>query len=216
MLVLGCAAPAYRAVYALNSGGAAQILLRAGTEAQKAHWLPGLASGARIACFCLSEPEAGSDAGAVGLEVSTDSGSTWFSLASGEPNDGSYSWTVPSLPGAHVRVRVIRPNRVSPTPSPYPSACSFDASNADFTIVDLKKKWTVGEDWLKSRSGWSPFTGMALTGRLSPSKEMMEPSTSRTNSGASAGTAGRRLKVLVTVAGTFTSCRLARVWSRAS
>lgn len=62
MLVLGRAAPAYRAVYALNSGGAAQILLRAGTEAQKAHWLPGLASGARIACFCLSEPEAGSDA----------------------------------------------------------------------------------------------------------------------------------------------------------
>ena len=47
MLVLGRAAPAYRAVYALNSGGAAQILLRAGTEAQKAHWLPGLASGAR-------------------------------------------------------------------------------------------------------------------------------------------------------------------------
>lgn len=62
MLVLGRAAPAYRAVYALNSGGAAQILLRAGTDVQKAHWLPGLASGERIACFCLSEPEAGSDA----------------------------------------------------------------------------------------------------------------------------------------------------------
>ena len=39
MLVLGRTAPAYRAVYALNSGGAAQILLRAGTEAQKARWL---------------------------------------------------------------------------------------------------------------------------------------------------------------------------------
>ena len=65
MLVLGRAAPAYRAVYALNSGGAAQILLRAGSEAQKAQWLPGLASGSRIACFCLSEPEAGSDAAAL-------------------------------------------------------------------------------------------------------------------------------------------------------
>lgn len=65
MLVLGRAAPAYRAVYALNSGGAAQILLRAGSAAQKARWLPGLASGARIACFCLSEPEAGSDAAAL-------------------------------------------------------------------------------------------------------------------------------------------------------
>lgn len=62
MLVLGRAAPAYRAVYALNSGGAAQILLRAGTDAQKARWLPGLARGDLIACFCLSEPEAGSDA----------------------------------------------------------------------------------------------------------------------------------------------------------
>lgn len=62
MLVLGRAAPGYRAVYALNSGGAAQILLRAGSGAQKARWLPGLASGERIACFCLSEPEAGSDA----------------------------------------------------------------------------------------------------------------------------------------------------------
>jgi acyl-CoA dehydrogenase len=65
MLALGRAAPAYRAVYALNSGGAAQILLRAGTPAQKAQWLPDLASGARIACFCLSEAEAGSDAAAL-------------------------------------------------------------------------------------------------------------------------------------------------------
>lgn len=65
MLVLGRAAPAYRAVYALNSGGAAQILLRAGSAAQQARWLPGLASGDRIACFCLSEPEAGSDAAAL-------------------------------------------------------------------------------------------------------------------------------------------------------
>jgi hypothetical protein len=32
-------------------------------------------------------------------------------------------------------VRVIRPNRVTPTPSPYPSACSSDASNANFTIT---------------------------------------------------------------------------------
>lgn len=37
--------------------------------------------------------------------------------------------------------------------------------DADFTIVDLKKKWTIAEDWLQSRSGWSPFTGMTLTGK---------------------------------------------------
>lgn len=77
MLVLGRAAPAYRAVYALNSGGAAQILLRAGTEAQKASWLPGLATGARIACFCLSEPEAGSDAASLTTTARRD-GDAWL------------------------------------------------------------------------------------------------------------------------------------------
>ncbi|PXW73424.1 dihydroorotase [Blastomonas natatoria] len=37
--------------------------------------------------------------------------------------------------------------------------------DADFTVVDLKKRWTVTEDWLQSRCGWSPFTGMELTGK---------------------------------------------------
>ena len=37
--------------------------------------------------------------------------------------------------------------------------------DADFTIVDLKAQWTVEESWLASRCGWSPFTGMRLTGR---------------------------------------------------
>lgn len=37
--------------------------------------------------------------------------------------------------------------------------------DADFSIVDLKARWTIEENWLASRSGWSPFTGMTLTGR---------------------------------------------------
>lgn len=37
--------------------------------------------------------------------------------------------------------------------------------DADFTIVDLKKRWTVEEPWLQSRCGWSPFTGVELTGK---------------------------------------------------
>ena len=37
--------------------------------------------------------------------------------------------------------------------------------DADFTVVDLKARWTVEESWLASKCGWSPFTGMALTGR---------------------------------------------------
>jgi dihydroorotase len=37
--------------------------------------------------------------------------------------------------------------------------------DADFSVVDLKARWTITEDWLASRCGWSPFTGMDLTGR---------------------------------------------------
>ena len=41
-------------------------------------------------------------------------------------------------------------------------AAGFDA---DFSIVDLKARWTIDQAWLASRCGWSPFTGMHLTGR---------------------------------------------------
>ena len=37
--------------------------------------------------------------------------------------------------------------------------------DADLTVVDLKARWTVEQDWLASRAGWSPFTGETLTGR---------------------------------------------------
>lgn len=37
--------------------------------------------------------------------------------------------------------------------------------DADFSIVDLKKRWTITDEWLASRCGWSPFTGMELTGK---------------------------------------------------
>ncbi|MET0587677.1 MAG: dihydroorotase [Novosphingobium sp.] len=38
--------------------------------------------------------------------------------------------------------------------------------DADFSIVDRKGSFTVTEDWLESRCGWSPFTGMELKGRV--------------------------------------------------
>lgn len=37
--------------------------------------------------------------------------------------------------------------------------------DADFTVVDLKRRWTVTGDWLASRCGWSPFEGGGLTGK---------------------------------------------------
>ena len=37
--------------------------------------------------------------------------------------------------------------------------------DADFTLVDLKARWTIEADWLASRCGWSPFEGMEVTGK---------------------------------------------------
>ncbi len=45
-----------------NSLGPGELLMQFGTEAQRNHWLPRLASGAEIPCFGLTSPEAGSDA----------------------------------------------------------------------------------------------------------------------------------------------------------
>ncbi|MFN4025774.1 MAG: acyl-CoA dehydrogenase family protein [Hyphomonas sp.] len=59
---LGQTSPAFRSVAGTNIGIGSQALVLFGTEAQKAKWLPGVASGHLIASFALTEPEAGSDA----------------------------------------------------------------------------------------------------------------------------------------------------------
>src|SRR5450830_489151 len=48
-----------------NSLGPPELLLHYGTEEQKNHYLPRLASGAEIPCFALTSPYAGSDAAAI-------------------------------------------------------------------------------------------------------------------------------------------------------
>ena len=48
-----------------NSLGPGELLLHYGTEAQKKHYLPRLASGEEIPCFGLTSPQAGSDAAAM-------------------------------------------------------------------------------------------------------------------------------------------------------
>ena len=45
-----------------------------GTEEQKREWLPDLASGRRLAAFGLTEPDAGSDAGATRTTATLDDG----------------------------------------------------------------------------------------------------------------------------------------------
>ncbi|MEX2585497.1 MAG: acyl-CoA dehydrogenase [Balneolaceae bacterium] len=48
-----------------NSLGPAELLMHYGTEKQREHYLPRLATGEEIPCFGLTEPGAGSDAGAM-------------------------------------------------------------------------------------------------------------------------------------------------------
>jgi len=48
-----------------NSLGPAELVLHYGTEEQKQHYLPRLATGEEIPCFALTGPEAGSDAAAM-------------------------------------------------------------------------------------------------------------------------------------------------------
>ena len=36
--------------------------------------------------------------------------------------------------------------------------------DGDFTIVDLKARRTIGNDWIRSKSGWTPFDGRSVVG----------------------------------------------------
>jgi butyryl-CoA dehydrogenase len=51
-------------------------ILHFGTDEQRKRWLPGLASGKKLGCFALSEPDAGSDAAAQ-KTTATASGAGW-------------------------------------------------------------------------------------------------------------------------------------------
>jgi acyl-CoA dehydrogenase len=62
---LGRTSPAFRSAFGTNVGIGSQGLVMFGTEAQKARWLPGIASGEIVTSFALTEPEAGSDSAAV-------------------------------------------------------------------------------------------------------------------------------------------------------
>lgn len=65
-------------------------------------------------------------AATIALEYSTDSGSTWTSIATGETDDGTYSWNVPGWDDSEVRVRATVTDAYNVQTS--------DISNADLTI----------------------------------------------------------------------------------
>ena len=69
---IGHASPAFRSAFGTNVGIGSQGLVMFGTEAQKAKWLPGIASGETVTSFALTEAEAGSDSAAVQTRARRD------------------------------------------------------------------------------------------------------------------------------------------------
>ncbi len=68
--------PPAEELFAIQGLGSYPILL-AGTESQKRRWLPALARGESVPAFALTEPDAGSDAGALSTRAESD-GDHWL------------------------------------------------------------------------------------------------------------------------------------------
>lgn len=69
---LGQTSPAFRSLAGTNIGIGSQAIVLAGTDEQRARYLPRLASGELIGSFALTEPDAGSDAMALRLAAERD------------------------------------------------------------------------------------------------------------------------------------------------
>jgi acyl-CoA dehydrogenase len=61
----GRTSPAFRSVIGTNNGIGSHGIIIDGTETQKNHYLPRLASGEMISAFALTEPQSGSDAASI-------------------------------------------------------------------------------------------------------------------------------------------------------
>ncbi|HUG41935.1 MAG TPA: acyl-CoA dehydrogenase family protein [Longimicrobiales bacterium] len=68
--------PSVALTLSIHSAFAVDLLVRHGTDQQKARWLPELAAGSRVGCFALSEADAGSDAAAVATTAERE-GERW-------------------------------------------------------------------------------------------------------------------------------------------
>lgn len=69
---LGWTSPAFRSAFGTNVGIGSQGIVLDGTDAQRQHYLPRLASGEITSSFALTEPDSGSDAGALRTSARRD------------------------------------------------------------------------------------------------------------------------------------------------
>ncbi|MHB8468940.1 MAG: acyl-CoA dehydrogenase family protein [Gaiellaceae bacterium] len=71
---LGKADSSVRGVVSVNNGLAGKTIAAWGTDAQRAEWLPRLASGDALGCYGLTEPGSGSDPGSLVTRARRDGG----------------------------------------------------------------------------------------------------------------------------------------------
>ena len=67
-------------IMSVHNSVACLPILRFGTDEQRQHWLPDLATGTKLGAFCLTEPQAGSDASAIAASaelIHTDNGAAY-------------------------------------------------------------------------------------------------------------------------------------------
>ena len=69
---IGYASPVFRSYFGTTNGVGTLGILVDGTEEQRRLYLPKLATGELIASFCLTEPDAGSDAASIGTRATRD------------------------------------------------------------------------------------------------------------------------------------------------
>ena len=71
------AAPAFRGYLGANNGLGGRAILVGGSETLKDRYLPGIASGAIVTAFALTEPETGSDAAALKTKATKQPDGSW-------------------------------------------------------------------------------------------------------------------------------------------
>ena len=107
---LGRTSPAFRSLIGTNIGIGSQGIVIDGTPEQKAHWLPRMASGEIVGSFCLTEPEAGSDAGSLRTSARRDGNDAYVitgtkRFITNAPSAGALHGLCPHRPAEHRRAR---------------------------------------------------------------------------------------------------------------
>ncbi len=133
-----------RVVLSVHVGLNSMSILQWGTEEQKRRWLVPQARGEKIACFGLTEPDAGSDVAAIRTSARRE-GDTYLL-------NGEKTWISLATKADHALV-VARTNPDAPDPHDGLSAFLVDLHSPGVTRGDIKGKMGVRS----GSTGWLAF-----------------------------------------------------------